>query len=72
VAKGKPLMVFSGFLLFVATDGVAGAFLVADSHKWPSAWWMELAVLPGALVSIPILQWCYRRWPGGAEIVEPL
>jgi uncharacterized membrane protein YhfC len=72
VAQGKPLMVLGGFLLFASTDGIAGAFLVAGSPRSHSVWWMELAVLPGALVSLPILQWCSRRWPERAEIVQPL
>jgi uncharacterized membrane protein YhfC len=70
--KGKPLTALWGFLLFTLTDGLAGAFLVTGSHKSQSVWWIELALLPGALVSIPTLQWCYRRWPGRAEIAQPL
>jgi len=73
VAKGRPSMVLCGLLLFAWTDGLAGSFLVAGSHRSQSIWWLELAVLPGALVSIAILHWCYRRWPGRveAEVAQP-
>ena len=71
VAKGKPLMVCWGFLLFAATDGVAGAFLVTGSHE-SHPWWAELAVSPDALIGIPILWWCYRRWRDGGEVSEQL
>ena len=27
-----------------------------------SPWWVELALLPFALVSVPILRWCYKKY----------
>ena len=69
VAKGKPLMVCWGFLLFAATDGVGGAFLVTGSHE-SHPWLAELAASPDALIGIPILWWCYRRWRDGGEVFE--
>jgi hypothetical protein len=68
VTKGQPLMIRGGILLFTATDGVAGAFRAASGRRPQPSWWIELAVLPGALISIPILVWCYRRWRDGAEV----
>jgi hypothetical protein len=28
-----------------------------------SIWWLELAVAPFAILSIPIVLWCWKRWP---------
>jgi DNA-directed RNA polymerase specialized sigma24 family protein len=37
-----------------------------SSHE-SHAWLAELAVSPDALIGIPILWWCYRRWRHGGE-----
>jgi hypothetical protein len=62
VVHRRPMMVFWGFLIFTLLDGVAGAVHVSGKMGAFSVWWIELAVLPFALVSIPILRWCYWRW----------
>jgi len=62
VAKKRSLLVLYGFLLFTFLDGVAGVAHVAGWVGSISIWWIELAVLPFGLVSIPVLHWCYRRW----------
>jgi len=58
----NPGMVIGGFLLFALLDAVAGVAIVSGKMGKVSMWWIELAVLPCAIVSIPILRWCYRRW----------
>jgi uncharacterized membrane protein YhfC len=58
----KPAMVAWGFLLFAVLDGIAGAAIVSGKIGKVSMWWIELAVAPCAIISIPILRWCYRRW----------
>lgn len=58
----KPLMIFWGFLLFTLLDGLAGAAHISGAMGKVSTWWIELALLPFALVSIPILKWCRARW----------
>ena len=63
VSKRRYLLVLWGFLIFTSLDGVAGGVHVAELVGKISVWWIELAILPFALVSIPILNWCYRRWP---------
>lgn len=63
VSKKKYLLVLWGFLLFTLLDGVAGGVHVAGLVGRISVWWIELVILPFAVVSIPILVWCYRRWP---------
>jgi uncharacterized membrane protein YhfC len=60
----KPMMVVYGFILFTVLDGIAGAAHVSGKMGQFSIWWIELAVLPFALISIPILRWCYARWGG--------
>ena len=62
VAKQRSLLVLYGFLLFTFLDGVAGAAYVAGWVGSISVWWIELAVLPFGLISVPILRWCYTRW----------
>ncbi len=62
VAKKKALMVFLGFLIFTLLDGVAGAAHVFGLVGEISLWWIQLAVLPFALLSIPLIIWCYKKW----------
>jgi len=61
-AKKRWLLIFWGFLIFALLDGVAGAAHVSGKLGAISLWWIELVLLPFALVSVPILRWCYRRW----------
>lgn len=63
VAKKRPLLFWWGFLLFAGLDAVAGYAHVAEHVGKISTWWIELAILPFALVSIPIICWCTRKWP---------
>lgn len=72
VTKRRHMLVFWGFLIFTLLDGVAGAVLVSGKIGKISRWWPELAFLPFALISIPILRWCYARWcRGGEDGIEP-
>jgi len=63
VSKKKYTLVLWGFVLFTLLDGIAGGVHVAGLMGKISVWWIELAILPFAVVSVPILIWCYRRWP---------
>lgn len=67
VVNRKPLMVLGGFLIFALGDAIAGAFLISSTYGAQSLWWLELALLPFALVNIPILFWCYRHWRNSTE-----
>jgi len=67
VSKRKYTLVLWGFLLFTLLDGLAGGVHTAGLMGKMSMWWIELGVLPFAIVSIPILAWCYNRWPEGTE-----
>ncbi len=60
--RRRPMMILWGFIIFTLLDGVAGAAHVSGKIGHISMWWIELAILPFALVSIPILRWCYTRW----------
>jgi hypothetical protein len=68
-------MIFWGFALFTAIDAIAGAAHVSEKLETFSVWWIELAILPIALVSGAVLKACYRRWnergadPGSAQTV---
>jgi YhfC intramembrane metalloprotease len=73
VCKRKYTLVLLGFLIFTLLDGVAGVVHVAGLVGQISMWWIELAILPIAIASVPILAWCYRRWPeetGQAAVAE--
>ena len=67
----RPWMIFSGFAIFTLLDGiVTAAHLAGIVGKYP-LWWIELALAPAALISIPILRWCDRQWGCSTE-VEPV
>jgi hypothetical protein len=53
----------AGFLIMTAIDAIAGYVYLAGLMGKISVWWIELAITPAALLSIPILVWCIRSWP---------
>lgn len=62
-ARGKYVPVLIGFVLFTMLDGVAGVVDLAGLSDKISVWWVELALLPFGLVSLPILKRCYQEAP---------
>ncbi len=62
MASHRLMMVVWGFVLFTSLDGIAGAAHVSGKLGAFSPWWIELALLPFALVSVPILSWCYKKY----------
>lgn len=62
VVHRRPWMVFWGFAIFTILDGIATTAHLTGKLGTFSMWWIELALLPAALVSIPILYWCYAQW----------
>jgi hypothetical protein len=65
------IMIFWGFLIFTCIDGIATAVHIAGNFGTYSVWWIELALLPFAIVSIPILKWCCSHWGASQEASEP-
>jgi hypothetical protein len=64
LAHKKPWLVVGGFAIFTAVDGIAGgAIVLLKTQAAFSLWWIELAIVPLALLSVFILRWCYQRWP---------
>jgi hypothetical protein len=70
VVHRRPWMVLWGFVIFTYIDAVATSAHLSGKMGSMSVWWIELAILPAALVSIPILYWCYAKWrqPGAASL----
>jgi len=64
-AKKRTALIVLGFVLFAGLDGVAGGFHISGRLGRMSLWWVELALLPFAVISIPIIVWCVRSWPKG-------
>ncbi|MBM3859275.1 MAG: DUF4019 domain-containing protein [Verrucomicrobia bacterium] len=61
VAQRRPMLVAWGVLIFALLDSVAGAFHVSGQMGKASLWWVELALLPFGVLSLVILNWCFRR-----------
>jgi hypothetical protein len=62
MAHQRLMMIVWGFVLFTLLDGIAGAAHVSGKLGTFSSWWIELAVLPFAFVSVPVLGWCFQTW----------
>ena len=67
VARGRWWPFVAGFLLMTAVDAIAGYAILSGLVGQVNTWWIELAVAPFALVSIPIVVWCVRHWPAAAN-----
>ena len=52
-----------GFLLATGIDAVAVFLDISGRSSQMSAWGQVLAYAPFAVVGIPIILWCRRRWP---------
>ncbi len=52
-----------GFLLMTGLDAVAGYAHLSGLLSRASAWWIELAILPFAVISVPLMRWCVSHWP---------
>jgi uncharacterized membrane protein YhfC len=63
VVKRRWSFFFWGFLLFACLDSIAGLAHLSGKFGRFSIWWVELAVAPFALVSLPIIRWCLAHWP---------
>jgi hypothetical protein len=63
----RPWLIFSGFAIFTILDGIATAVHLSGKLGTFSMWWIELAFLPMALLSIPVIWWCYANWSGHRE-----
>ncbi len=53
----------AGFTIMTAIDAVAGYVHLAGLLGKVSLWSIELAIAPAAVLSIPLLIWCYHTWP---------
>ncbi|MBN2621176.1 YhfC family intramembrane metalloprotease, partial [candidate division WOR-3 bacterium] len=62
VMRRKYIYFWAGFLIMTGIDAIAGYAHLAGLIERISMWWIELALLPFALASIPIIQWCSRHW----------
>ena len=71
VATRKWLPFCYAFLLFTALDGVAGWAHLGGIVGRYSMWWIELAILPAAIISVPAISWCIRHWPESADDALP-
>jgi hypothetical protein len=62
VVHRRLMMIVWGFVLFTLLDGIAGGVHVSGKLGTYSYWWIEVVFLPFALVSVPILRWCYAKY----------
>lgn len=62
-ARKKYLFFWAGFLLMTGLDAIAGYVHLAGLLNQITMWWIELALLPFAVISIPIIIWCLKHWP---------
>lgn len=62
VAKRKQIYFWAGFLILTAIDIIAGYVHLAGYVNTISTWWIELALLPFAIVSFFIIRWYYKNF----------
>jgi uncharacterized membrane protein YhfC len=63
IARRRWVYFLWGFLLMTGLDAIAGWAHLSGQLGRISLWWIELAIAPFAVVSIPLIRWCIRGWP---------
>jgi uncharacterized membrane protein YhfC len=51
-----------GFAILTAIDAIAGYFHLAGLVNSISTWWIELLLLPFAVISYFVIRWCITKW----------
>jgi hypothetical protein len=67
VARRRWAFFWYGFAIMTGIDAIAGAAHLSGALGRFSVWWIEAAIAPFALASLPILAWCLRHWPEEAQ-----
>ena len=62
VADKRIAPIAAGFALFMGIDMVGGGAHVAKLVGHISMWWIELAIVPFAVISLFALRWVIARW----------
>jgi hypothetical protein len=62
VATGRWRWLAAGFVLFSGLDAVAGYAYISGFVARGNMWWMELALVPFAILSLAAIPLCARRW----------
>ncbi len=70
VAKRRGRLFWWGFMIMTAIDSVAGFVHVSYMIGKASLWWIELAVAPFGIISVPIIRRCLGCWPTGNVFSE--
>jgi uncharacterized membrane protein YhfC len=70
VATRRQSLFWAGFLVLTAIDSIAGWVHISGSMGKINLWWIELALAPFAVASIPIIRWCLAKWPRIAAPAE--
>ncbi len=52
-----------GFFIMTGIDAVAGFAHLSGFLSRISTWWIELSILPFAIISMPLIVWCIKHWP---------
>ena len=66
VATRRWMLFIWAFLLMTGLDAIAGYAHLSGGLGRISPWWIELAITPFAIASVPVILWCLRRWPAAA------
>lgn len=53
---------WTGFAILTLLDAIAGYFHLAGLINKISLWWIELLLVPFAILSIYVINWCYKCW----------
>lgn len=62
VAQRRWTYFWYGFFLLTGVDAIAGFVHVSGMVSRISLWWVELAIAPFAVASVPIIRWCMGHW----------
>ncbi len=67
IARSRWSLFWYGFLILTGLDTIAGYVHVGGLVGTVNLWWVELALLPFALLSLGALRYCVKTWPQPEE-----
>jgi hypothetical protein len=70
IARGRWSLFWYGFLILTGIDAIAGYVHLGELVGSVNLWWVELALLPFALLSVAAVRRCVRGWPRVEQAAE--